>query len=65
MLGLLAFAVIATGYFIFMLNIFKHVGSNFRIAGYLLIAFNNLVLLTGMLKNPGIPQGIFDKHLKD
>lgn len=35
-----------------------------KLGAYFLIFIDNAFLLTGILKNPGIPQAIFDNYLK-
>jgi hypothetical protein len=55
MLGLIAFAVIASGYFLFMLSMLTKTSRFVKGIAYLLIALNNICLFTGILKNPGIP----------
>jgi hypothetical protein len=65
MLGLLVFAVVACVYFTWMLTMFTRVPYSMRVAAIFLIVLNIILLLTGMFKNPGIPQSLVDKVLKD
>jgi hypothetical protein len=55
MLGLLTFAFLASGYFLFMLSMLTKTSGFIKSIAYGLIVLNNLLLFTGMLKNPGIP----------
>jgi hypothetical protein len=61
---LLGFATVASGYFIFMLEMLKSVTMLMKIWVYLLIAINLGFLFGGMLCNPGIEQSIFELKLK-
>lgn len=53
--GLLIFALFAAGYFVFMLGLLKHIGYKMYTATIILIITNILLLLSGILSNPGIP----------
>ena len=65
MLGLIIFAVTASLYFTFMISMLTKISPNLRYAGYFLVGLDDLVMLWGMLKNPGIPQALFDNFLKN
>lgn len=54
-IGLLTFAFGAAGYFSFLLTIFQMISYSMKVGGALLLALSILILLIGILKNPGIP----------
>lgn len=64
-IGLLVFAFGAFFYFLWMLTLLQVL--DIRVKGIVLslMALNICMLLTGILKNPGIPQSVIDRKLKD
>ena len=62
---LLFFAFMILTYFLLMLSMAKDGDGWFMYVSYAGLALNLLVLFGGILKNPGIPQPIIDKILKD
>lgn len=62
---LLFFACMILTYFLLMLSMANNKNGWHIYISYTGLAINFLVLIGGILKNPGIPQPIFDKILKD
>lgn len=64
-IGLLTFAFVAFFYFLWMISLLKIIDTKFRLVAVALLITNILALLTGILQNPGIPQQIIDRILKE
>jgi len=64
-IGLLAFAFMAFIYFIWMISLLKIIDTKIRIGAFIVLSTNILALLSGILKNPGIPQQVIDNILKN
>ena len=64
-IGLLTFAFGAFFYFLWMLTLLKILDQRVLFIAISLMCMNIFMLLRGILQNPGIPQSIVDKILKD
>ncbi len=63
-IGLLVFAFGAFFYFMWMLTLLKILDVRVKTVVLSLMTVNIGILLTGILKNPGIPQAVIDRILK-
>jgi hypothetical protein len=52
-------------YFIWMISLLKIIDTKIRIGAFIVLSTNILALLSGILKNPGIPQQVIDNILKN